>query len=212
MSSTILAGRVDVDAFLRRLTSFGRLGIGLASSPLHRDDPAGAGVRAQLADGQREAGGRADQGRVVREREVRLRHADGDGGVEGLGLGTSPRSKGHAGGAVGPGRDRLDLGGDRRVERIEGAELGRRGRRGRDDRFGELRRSHAAALEPLVDRDALHRSQRCRAASISAALSLGKRLMATTHGRPKAWTTARAARRFENPRSSASRPPSSSPP
>ena len=41
-----------------------------------RDDPAGARVGAQLANRQREAARRADQRRVVREREVRLGHAD----------------------------------------------------------------------------------------------------------------------------------------
>ena len=71
-----VALRVDVDRVRGGLLAEARHRHHVAAQ---RDDPAGAGVRTQVAHRHREPGGRVAQRRVVREREVGLRHADREG-------------------------------------------------------------------------------------------------------------------------------------
>src|SRR5437016_6080559 len=91
-----------------------------------RDEPAGARVGADVAHGDREAGGRVRQSRVVRQGEVRLRHADRQlveaNALELLDLLPCSRLKQDAVAPVDARHDRLDLALDRIVERIDGRE------------------------------------------------------------------------------------------
>src|SRR5579864_4098607 len=141
---------VDVDAH-----GSGRLAV--AGHRLHvaaqRDEPARARVRADVAHGDREAGRRVRERRVVREGEVRLRHADRElveaDALELLDLLARGRLQEDPVAAVHPRHYRLDLPLDRVVQRIDGGEVGRL-LRGRDDRLRELGRALAATYDRLV--------------------------------------------------------------
>src|SRR3954447_24305755 len=118
-----------------------------------RDEPARARVGADVTYGHCEAGRRVGQRRVVRQREVGLRHADrqlveadalelGDLLARG-GLEEDPVA------TVDTRHDRLDLSLDRLVERIDRRELGRL-LRGGNHGFGERRSTFAALDHGLV--------------------------------------------------------------
>src|SRR5918999_3264930 len=91
-----------------------------------RDEPAGPRVRADVADSDGEAGRRVQERRVVGERKVGLRHADGQLVEslrrEGLDLLLRGREEDDAVGAVDARADRLHLLVDRRLGRVDGRE------------------------------------------------------------------------------------------
>src|SRR5256714_9415657 len=141
---------VDVDGV-------GGRGSAVARHRLHvtaeRDEPARAGVGADVAHGDCEPGRRVRKRRVVREREVRLRHADREL-VEAdaldlidllarRGLQEDPVA------SVDTRHDRLDLALDRVVERIDRGEARRLLGRS-DDGLGERCRALAALDDRLV--------------------------------------------------------------
>src|SRR3954469_16133256 len=135
----------------------GRRGGAVARHRLHvpeeRHEPARARVLADVADGDGEAGWCVQERRVVRERQVRLRHADRELVEADLVVALDRLLRGgeeyDAVGAVHALADRLDLGVDRLVELVDRLEVGRwLGRR--DDGFRERRGALAAALEGLV--------------------------------------------------------------
>ena len=93
-------------------------------SPQSAHDPAGTGVGAQVAHGDREAGRGVLQRGVVREREVRLRHADRQAAEAGLLEGGRPSLVPRA--AAGRRRRRTPSARWRRIFSSIGASSGRR--------------------------------------------------------------------------------------
>src|SRR6266516_3919547 len=144
-----LAVDVDVDGSWVRPVPGHRLHVAA-----ERDDPPGAGVGAQVAHRDREAGRRIRERRVVGEGEMRLGHADrqqvDSGLLELLDLVARSLQQEDPVGAVDPLRDRLDLLLDGGVERVEEVEV-RRLVGGRDNRFGQRGGARAALREPVVD-------------------------------------------------------------
>ena len=158
------------------------------TSPHSGDEPAGARVRADVADRQGEVLGRVQQRRVGRQREVRLRHADrevaetlaGELGELRLGRGVEVDVLGPVD-LLGHG---LDLVLDRLVvliDLVEGVRLlGRL-----DDRRGEVGDAGAALRRsPRWPRPRTRRpaSASRLTSSISSLVSPGRRLTATTAG------------------------------
>src|SRR4029079_12207824 len=139
---------VDVEGRRRDAVAGHRLHV-----PEERHEPACTGVLADVADGDGEAGRRVQKRRVVRQRQVRFRHADRElveaDLVVALDRLLGRREKDDALGAVHTLADRLDLGVDRLVELVDGLEV-RWSLGCRDDCFRECRRTLAAALESLV--------------------------------------------------------------
>src|SRR4051812_37973864 len=121
--------------------------------PAEGDDPAGAGIRAQVAHADGEAGGGVPERRVVREGKGGLGHADRQGVepglVEQLDLCACGGLKEDPVGPVGTFCNRLNLVLDRGVQRIEVVERGRF-LRSRDRRLGQRGRAGAAAGEAVV--------------------------------------------------------------
>src|SRR5207249_4268220 len=118
-----------------------------------RHDPAGPGVSTQVAHRDREAGRRVRQCCVVRQREVSFGHADRQimkpHFGELLNLPLCRRQEEDPVRAVDALRDRLDLGLDRGVERIDVVERIRLVRRGHDG-FGQRSSAGAPLLEGVV--------------------------------------------------------------
>src|SRR5215208_3482377 len=141
---------VDVDVEGRRGDAIARHRLHVAEE---RDEPTCARVLADVADGDGEAGRRVQERRVVRERQMGLRHADRElveaDIVVTLDRLLRRRQEDDAVGAVDALADSLDLGVDGLVELVDRLEVGRSlGRR--DDGFRECRRALAAVLEGLV--------------------------------------------------------------
>src|SRR3954470_81247 len=141
---------VDVDRVGGRCASVARHRLHVAAE---RDEPARARVRADVAHRHCEAGRRVGQRRVVREREVGLRHADREiGEADALELGNLLARGGleeDPVATVDTRHYRLDLSLDRLVERIDGREIGRL-LRGGDHGFGERRSAFAPVDHRLV--------------------------------------------------------------